>query len=196
MQAQPPKSTPLFETPRLWVRPWNMGDVDAFARIWCDPKVIFWGPAKDHHEAAAQLHTFCESSRAMPAGMGWLAVEDKSDGSIVGNVMLRPPPWARRSQREDPTAPWQASQPPADAESYAEIGYHLCRDRWGKGYATEAVGGLLEHAARLHLTTLEALILSTNAPSRALVERLGFAQTGERLHAQLPHLLYQKGLSG
>ena len=58
-----------------------------------------------------------------------------------------------------------------------ELGYSLLLEYRGKGYASEAVAGLLD---RLFETTplrrLEACCVPANASSRRLLERIGFSQ--------------------
>ncbi len=66
-------------------------------------------------------------------------------------------------------------------EGVAEIGYALLPEWRGHGYAVEAVRGLLTWAAGdPRVRTLRASVAPDNAPSRRLVDKLGFAQTGEQ----------------
>jgi RimJ/RimL family protein N-acetyltransferase len=61
----------------------------------------------------------------------------------------------------------------------AEIGYVFARKHWGKGYATEAVIGLIETCfGPLGLNRLEADIDPRNEPSAKLLRRLGFKEEG------------------
>jgi ribosomal-protein-alanine N-acetyltransferase len=60
-----------------------------------------------------------------------------------------------------------------------ELGYALRKDHWGRGYATEAASLMLDFAfstAGLH--RVQAATGPENAPSRALLERLGFRYEG------------------
>lgn len=60
----------------------------------------------------------------------------------------------------------------------AEIGYGLAQKYRGRGYATEAVIGLVEWATGgPAVTALVAATLSDNTASRAVLERAGFAIT-------------------
>ena len=61
-----------------------------------------------------------------------------------------------------------------------ELAYHLHPDAWGAGLMTEATRLALDWvAAAHHARQVEAFIEPANTASIALVERLGFAATGE-----------------
>jgi RimJ/RimL family protein N-acetyltransferase len=55
----------------------------------------------------------------------------------------------------------------------AEIGFSLDPDAQGNGYATEACGGVMELLAAIGVTRVVASTDARNAPSIALLERLG-----------------------
>jgi len=60
-----------------------------------------------------------------------------------------------------------------------EIGFLFRRDQWGKGYAGEAVGAIIDHAfGPLKLERLEARMLASNRGAKRLVQRLGFLPEG------------------
>jgi [ribosomal protein S5]-alanine N-acetyltransferase len=60
----------------------------------------------------------------------------------------------------------------------AELGYGLGRAYWGRGYATEAVGAMLDHARLLGLRRLEAYSFLDNQASARVLEKAGFAHLG------------------
>jgi RimJ/RimL family protein N-acetyltransferase len=62
-----------------------------------------------------------------------------------------------------------------EAPGTASLGYRLRRDAWGRGYATEAAGALLDHGFRdLGLARVVAATYEHNTPSIRVLERLGF----------------------
>jgi len=63
-----------------------------------------------------------------------------------------------------------------------EIGYWLGVPYWGRGYATEAVRALIDHAFDdLQCTALAAGARVSNPASRRVLEKCGFQWTGVRL---------------
>lgn len=57
----------------------------------------------------------------------------------------------------------------------AEIAFVFVPASWRKGYASEAVGALIEHFRQAGVTRFWACVTGGNTPSLALCERLGFA---------------------
>ena len=67
-------------------------------------------------------------------------------------------------------------------DGVAEIGYWLGARHWGKGYATEAVRALIDHAfTDLDCEALQAAARVTNPASRRVLEKCGFQWTGAGL---------------
>ncbi|MBZ9716012.1 GNAT family N-acetyltransferase [Deinococcus multiflagellatus] len=60
-----------------------------------------------------------------------------------------------------------------------EIGYGLSPAVWGQGYATEAAGLLLAWLADQGVQTVTAQTALTNPASARVLQKLGFAVTGE-----------------
>jgi RimJ/RimL family protein N-acetyltransferase len=133
--------------------------------------VIFWGAAEDVAASRDMLRRVLARCEGRPPPVGWHAILEGGSGEIVGNVVLQPAPFA-----------------PGDLE----VGWHLRRDRWGRGYATEAARALIVAAfARLATPRLVCAILPTNARSQAVARRLGFALHARDVpHAGLPHDLW------
>jgi len=81
-----------------------------------------------------------------------------SAGDLVGLMML--PPAHGPDQPDDP--------------GVADLGYRLARAAWGRGYAREAVGRLLDHAfGTVGLERVIAQTRSDNLRSRHLLEVVG-----------------------
>lgn len=60
----------------------------------------------------------------------------------------------------------------------AELGYLLGRAYWGRGYATEVVRALLDHARSLGLRQLDAYSFVDNPASARVLEKAAFAHLG------------------
>ena len=66
-----------------------------------------------------------------------------------------------------------------DLAGYVEIGYSIVASHHGQGYATEAVGGLLEHAFNdPRVKTVFGHTLPSLAPSIRVLEKAGFNYVG------------------
>ncbi|MEA2498757.1 MAG: hypothetical protein QOH26_1162, partial [Actinomycetota bacterium] len=80
-----------------------------------------------------------------------------------------------------------------DGASEVELGWHVKRDRWSQGIASEAATACSDHARRdLGLGRLISLILPANMASRRVAEKIGMTVEKETVwgpKAQ-PHLVY------
>jgi len=164
--------TPGIDTPRLHLRPWTFDDLEAFHGIWGDPQVIFWAKRWDRDESRAVLEKVFARCAGRPFPMAWLGAFSRATGVAVGNFMLQP-------------APWDASE--------IEVGWHLRRDSWGQGYATEGAAALLRAGFDLlRPARIVCSILPANTRSQQLASRLGFTRYAENvLRADLPHDLLE-----
>jgi RimJ/RimL family protein N-acetyltransferase len=63
----------------------------------------------------------------------------------------------------------------------AELGYWLGAAEWGRGYATEAAGAIVDFGFRdLGLARIYAQVLDGNAPSCRVLDKLGMTREGVR----------------
>lgn len=61
-----------------------------------------------------------------------------------------------------------------DAAQEIEVGYHMRRDLWGQGFATEAALACLDHGfTRFGFRRFVSLIHPQNMPSRRVAEKVG-----------------------
>lgn len=68
---------------------------------------------------------------------------------------------------------------PPDDTGAVEIGYGLSPSARGQGYATEAVGALVQHLhGQENISTVTARTAHGNRASERVLEKLGFVQTG------------------
>jgi len=72
-----------------------------------------------------------------------------------------------------------------------EVGYHLRRDQWGHGYATEAARACIAWAFdTLRAEKVISLIRPENVPSRRVAERNGMKLERQVVHHGLAHVVY------
>jgi RimJ/RimL family protein N-acetyltransferase len=121
-----------------------------------------------------------------------------SDEAIVRNLAVVPWPYTLRDAEDflasppDPVLPslcilQRTSASPRligvcglrrSPSGAVEIGYWITRPAWGHGFATEAVGALVEIARALRLASLEGSHFIDNPASARVLEKLGFKPTG------------------
>lgn len=160
-----------LRTERLSLRPWVAEDLDALHAIWSDREVVWWGPSADLDASRRHLDAVVAENLAFPPGLGWYAIVEHGTGAVVGNVMVRPAPYAAGE---------------------VDVGWTLARASWGKGYATEAARAAIRHAFTMAKPArIVAVIVPTNERSLAVAARLGFVRVGTALHAGLAHDLFE-----
>jgi [ribosomal protein S5]-alanine N-acetyltransferase len=160
----------LLETERLILRPLTQDDVDAIYAVIGDPIAMQHYPRTFAREDAVE---WIERNRRWHERDGYslLAVVLKSTGKVIGDCGLS----------------WQL----ADDTPMLELGYHLQRDEWGHGYATEAARACMDYAFhQLSAEKLVSLILAENQPSRRVAERNGMRVERQVMHSGRQHLLY------
>ncbi|MDH3518126.1 MAG: GNAT family N-acetyltransferase [Acidimicrobiia bacterium] len=163
---------PVLHTERLHMRPVTLDDGEAFHLIWGDPEVIWWG----HRNSIDDTREFMRNLTAVsPLGrddIGWWLLLERATGDVIGDAVLQPVP---RLPLE------------------IEIGWHLVRSHWGRGYATEAAGRLLEYAiGRPDLDVIIADIAFTNNRSISVAERLGMTPRPDPIErGGIPHGVWE-----
>lgn len=175
--------TPVIElqTQRLLLRQWRDADLQPFARLNADPRVMeFYPQALTARESDAMARRI--QSLIAERGWGLWAVELLSSGAFCGYVGLHVPSAAL------PFSPC------------VEIGWRLAAAFWGRGYATEAARAALGVAfGRLGIAEVVSFTSIRNVRSRRVMERIGMRYRGEQFeHPAVPegsplrqHLLYR-----
>jgi ribosomal-protein-alanine N-acetyltransferase len=170
-----------LQTGRLVLRRWRAEDRQPFAALNADPEVTQYLPAPLSRGESDDLVDRIEASFDAN-GFGLWALEVKATGEFIGFTGLSVP---RFEAAFMPTV---------------EVGWRLARSAWGKGFATEAARASLDCGFGEHgLDEVVSFTTETNAPSRAVMHRLGMTGdpdddfdhptlTGHRL---VRHVLYR-----
>lgn len=141
-------SGPEFETKRLLVRRWRAGDLPALVAVYGDAEAMRWvgeGRAITPEECAQWLEI--TQANYGKRGYGMFAVEERTSPGVIGFCGIVHP----GGQKEP------------------EVKYAFLRSHWGRGFATEAVSGLIAYGACTHHL---AFILATAAPANAASHRV------------------------
>jgi RimJ/RimL family protein N-acetyltransferase len=149
----------VLETERLLLRPWRVDEAAVQRELWSerDPRVP---PHRridaDGHPTLAELEAWIGDHRPSPIDL--LAVERRVEGDVIGYCGL------------------VDGEHGADGEP--ELAFELLRRVWGRGYATEAATAVLEWARSSGFGRLWATVWDWNTPSRRVLAKLGFVETG------------------
>ncbi len=171
----------MLETNRLILRHWKPGDLEAFAALNANARVMEYFP---HPLTKAQSDALAQKiiKKLDDNGWGFWAAELKSSSKFIGFVGLNRPSDAL------PCSPC------------VEIGWRLAFEHWGKGYATEAAKACIEYGfCQLNLSEIVAFAVKENKRSRAVMEKIGMHNTQQDfMHPDIPersplsrHVLYK-----
>jgi len=161
----------VIETERLFLREFIPGDLVALARVLCDRDAMRFYPMI-FDEAAAKQWIARNQQRYLKHGQGLWAMDLKSTGEMIGDCGI--------------------TLQDVDGDSLLEIGYHLRRDMWGQGFATEAARACRDYGfTQLRAEFLVSLVRPENLPSCRVAERNGMTVWKETTHAGMPYLVYR-----
>jgi ribosomal-protein-alanine N-acetyltransferase len=161
---------PIIETPRLILREFRDDDADALARVLSDPETMRYYPAP-YDRAGVEEWIARNRRRYADYGHGLWAMILKSTGELIGDCGITPQE--------------------VDGATEVEIGYHLRRDYWSQGLASEAARACRDWGfAQLPVERIISLIRPENLPSRRVAEKNGMTVWKEIIWRGLPHLVY------
>lgn len=152
-----------IETERLSLRRWRDEDLEPYARMCADPKVMRFignGTTLTRKQSEAQIARFVRHWEER--GFGLWAVEERTTGDFVGFVGL--------VYQEE----W------AEGRHKTEVGWRLGREFWGRGFATEAAEASVAYGfGNLGLERIISIIQPANAASRRVAGKAGLIPRGE-----------------
>ena len=161
-------------TERLALRPFAPGDAEAAFGFFGDPAVMRFslhGP----HASRKTTEDFIVANVNRQARLGYSiwALTERADGGLVGMCGL---------------AEFGHGVPGI------ELAYRLRRDRWGRGYATEAVRRAVAYAfGPLGLDRLIAAVERQNTASIRVLDKCGFAFVRDQEIAGKDALVFEQG---
>jgi RimJ/RimL family protein N-acetyltransferase len=161
---------PILQTPRLILRELVPEDCDTLALVLSDPETMRHYPTSLDRKGVGQWIAR-NRSRYATDGHGLWGMVLKSSGELIGDCGLI---------RQE-----------VDGEQLVEIGYHVRRDFWGQGLASEAARACRDYGfAHLKVNRLISLIRPENIPSRRVAEKIGLTLWKTVLWRGLPHCVY------
>jgi len=160
----------ILETSRLILRDLTPSDADGLALVLSDPETMRYYPMR-FDRAAVEEWIARQMRRYAADGHGLWAMILKSNGELIGDCGL--------------------TVQNVEGTKEIEIGYHVRRDLWGQGLATEAARACRDYGfARLAADQFISLIRPENLQSRRVAEKNGMTVQKEITWRGLPHLVY------
>lgn len=142
------KADIIFRTDRLIVRRWRDSDLSALLAVYGDADAMRWvgdGEPITREECVKWLEV--TRTNYEKRGYGMFAVERTSAPGVIGCCGIVHP----------------------GGQAEPEVKYAFLRSHWGRGFATEAVAGLLEYGAGVHGLRH---IIATTAPANTASHRV------------------------
>jgi len=176
------RAAPTLETERLVLRPWRDEDLDPFAEMGSDIRVM------EHFLSTISRRESADTMERIRQhfdehGYGLFAIEVKGGAPFVGFVGLA-------------HVAFEAAFRPA-----VEIGWRLAFDTWGRGYASEGAREVLRFAfEEAGLDEVVSFTAQGNQRSIGVMERIGLRHdaAGDFDHPKIPpghalrrHVLYR-----
>jgi ribosomal-protein-alanine N-acetyltransferase len=165
------ESSIVCETPRLVLRRFDEGDVEALFAFRSDPEVMRFsirGP-ETREDIQARYLPGCFKRYARD-GLGQWALVRKSDRALIGECGI--------------------CVQEIDGLREYEIGYRLRRDCWGQGLATEAARACRDLGFRAGLARLISIIAAENKASIRVAEKTGMSLEKRASFHRIAVLIY------
>jgi RimJ/RimL family protein N-acetyltransferase len=162
----------ILETARLRLREFTPADADALEAVLGDPMAMRYYPAPFDRKGVEE---WIERNldRYQNEGYGLWAMLLRDTNQLIGDCGC----YSRD----------------VDGRNDVEIGYHVRRDLWGKGYATEAARACIEYAfSKLGVDRVISLIRPENLQSIRVAEKNGLTCEKIIFWRGFDHCIYAK----
>lgn len=162
----------VLETERLRLRHFMPGDIAALEAVLGDPIAMQWYQAPfDHDGVTAWIER--NINRYQREGHGLWAMILKSSGELIGDC--------------------GCVIQEVEGKDAIEIAYHVRRDLWGNGYATEAARACIEFAFnKLGAQRVISMIRPGNVNSRRVAEKNGLTCEKVVFWKSYDHCIYAR----
>ncbi len=157
------------DTERLVLREQTMGDLDELAAILGDAQTMSFYPRP--YTRAEASYWIQRNMERYGRGVGLWAMVLREDGRFIGQCGLSPQE--------------------VEGVSEIEVGWHVNRSLWRRGYASEAAASCRNHAfGKLGVTRLVSLIRPENVASARVARKIGMKAGRRILRGDMVHIVY------
>jgi RimJ/RimL family protein N-acetyltransferase len=166
---------PIVETGRLILRDHRLSDFDAYAALWRDPVVTRFIGGRARSQEESWIRFLRHAGMWHHIGFGFWAIEEKASGALIGEGGFH-------ELKRD-------IQP--SLEGTLEAGWSLLPHAHGKGYAVEAIRGMLGWAAvNRPQMAITCFIDPDNAASIRVAEKCGFVARIRTSYGDEPVIIF------
>ena len=149
----------IIETNRLILREYTLDDYDDLYKIISDPEVMKYYP-KPYDEKGAKRWIEWSIQNYKNHGFGWWAIILKETNEYIGDCGI--------------------TIQNINNEMLPEVGYHLSKHHWRKGYAKEAGKAVIEWAFKnTNYTSLYSYMNAENIASYSTAASIGMKKIDE-----------------
>lgn len=146
----------VIEAERIMLKVFEPADLDDMKQVWGNDEVMKYCLGATPHESLPMVLHFYQKCHE-EKGLSVYAVVEKETGRVIGAAGFNV----------------------KDSVDLVELIYHIAKDKWGMGYATEAVKACLQFAKESgKVKTIFASAHPQNAQSFKILEKIGFAYKG------------------
>jgi len=162
----------ILETSRLLLREFVPQDADALLAVLDDPVAMRYYPAAFDRKGVEEW-IGRNMARYQRDGHGLWAMVLKDSGELIGDC--------------------GCALQEVEGANHVEVGYHVRRDLWGKGYATEAARACMQYAfTALGITRIISMIRPENVQSVRVAEKNGLTRKKIIFWRGYDHCIYAK----
>jgi RimJ/RimL family protein N-acetyltransferase len=166
----------ILETARLSLRCFDLRDAAALESVLGDPLTMEFYPAPMDSKG---VEGWIQKNllRYERDGHGLWAVLLRDSGELIGDC--------------------GCTLQDVEGRNQVEVGYHIRRDLWGNGYATEAARACMEYAFnQLGARRVISMIRPPNVRSRRVAEKNGMICEKTIVWRDYEHCIYAKNVAG
>ncbi|MRI66392.1 GNAT family N-acetyltransferase [Gracilibacillus thailandensis] len=161
----------IMETERLYLRELKLEDTEKLSKVLSDPEAMQYYPEPFNIKKVEKwIQWNIENYQTYNHGL-W-AVVLKNDDTFIDDCGI--------------------TMQNIEGETVPEIGFHIIKNYWNKGYATEAASACKEYAFEvLHYPKIFSYTTMNNIPSKKVAEKIGmkkykvFEKNGEQQIVQV-----------
>ena len=160
----------MLETERLVLREYVQSDFDALYAILSDPETMRHYP-KPYDKDGTQRWLNWSFDNYQKHGFGLWAIELKESGAFIGDCGI--------------------TMQPIDGSWLPEIGYHISKHHWRRGYAKEAARAVRDWCfTHTDFDAVYSYMTCTNVASYSTAASIGMTRIKQYDDDGVPHFVY------